>query len=800
MPAPYSIEKQLFWLGCVIIGLAGLLLTIAPAVRERQWNTPLNYTHWIGVAIWIVGGYFLLHQFKHAIPIHDPYLFPVTWLLCGLGLIMIWRLSVYHAIRQTLWLAVVILLVWAILKTPHILEYIQRYKYIWLSSGLVLTALTILFGSNPSGSGLPRLWLGCCGFYFQPSEPLKLLLIIYLAAYLAGSRRVLLARQDTIHLMSLLAPTALMSTLAIGLLVVQRDLGTASIFFFLYATLIYLATERRRVILIGAIGMVGALLVGYGLFDVVRLRVDAWINPWLDPSGRSYQIVQSLIAVANGGIFGRGFGLGSPSLVPVAHSDFIYSAIAEESGLFGSIALLILLGILISRTIQVALHAEDEFQRFLVTGFGAYFGGQSLLIIAGNLRVLPLTGVTLPFVSYGGSSLLVSFVMLSLILRVSTNPNNEPGSLKNPQPYLYVAGFLLSGIFITALASVWFAMVRAPVLLSRTDNPRRAINDRYVLRGGFYDSQGNPLVITSGEPGAYKRTIYYPPLSVIIGYSNVVYGQSALEKSLDDWLRGDRGYTTFAQSWNHLLYGTPPPGLDIRLTIDLNIQKSADAVLGEHHGSLMVLNAKSGEILAIASHPGFDANTLEQDWKNLIKDPAAPFLDRALQGQYPFGELGTYFFPDGVDSIKLENAAQARFISDNQFQRSQANLIQPILMAYAAAALENGGIRPPLRLISAVKIPQKGWVAFDSQDKPIQIINAETAHTRLISWANPSSPSWEIIRNITSDVNHPVTWFIGGSSVDYSGTPLCVVIALEENNPSMAKQMGEEFLQTLLIP
>ncbi|MGB9586473.1 MAG: FtsW/RodA/SpoVE family cell cycle protein, partial [Anaerolineales bacterium] len=175
LPAPYSIEKQLFWLGCVIIGLAGLLLTIAPAVRERQWNTPLNYTHWIGVAIWIVGGYFLLHQFKHAIPIHDPYLFPVTWLLCGLGLIMIWRLSVYHAIRQTLWLAVVILLVWAILKTPHILEYIQRYKYIWLSSGLVLTALTILFGSNPSGSGLPRLWLGCCGFYFQPSEPLKLL-------------------------------------------------------------------------------------------------------------------------------------------------------------------------------------------------------------------------------------------------------------------------------------------------------------------------------------------------------------------------------------------------------------------------------------------------------------------------------------------------------------------------------------------------------------------------------------------------------------------------------------------------
>ena len=799
-PANFPTERNLFWLGSIIIILAAISLTIAPAVRERQWGVPLNWMHWAGVVVWFLGGWFILYLLRKHLAGHDPFLFPVAWTLIGVGLMVIWRLSVYHGIRQTLWLGVAIIVLWISLQNKQIIHVIQHYKYIWLVTGLFLAALTLIFGRNPSGSDLPRLWLGCCGVYFQPSEPLKLLLLIYLSAYLAGSRRVLLAREDTLHLVSLLAPTALMSALAIGILVIQRDLGTASIFFFLYAVQIYLATERRRVVLIGGLGMLAGLFLGYALFDVVRLRVDAWLNPWLDPSGRSYQIVQSLIAVANGGIVGRGLGLGNPALVPVAHSDFIYAAMAEESGLFGSIAILILLGILVGRTIHVALQAQDEFQRILVAGFAAYFGGQSLLIIGGNLRLLPLTGVTLPFVSYGGSSLLVSCFMLALILQISAFPKSKPGTLKNPQPYLNLSALIFSGIIFAALASGWFAVVRSPVLLNRTDNPRRAINDRYVLRGAIYDQQGNPIVFTTGKPGAYQRVTNYPALSVILGYSDAVYGQSALEKSLDEWLRGYRGYSTTEQSWNHLLYGMPPPGLDIRLTIDLGMQRYADDTLGNHTGAILILNAKSGEILAIASHPGFDANTLEQDWKALIKDPRSPFLDRAIQGQYPFGDLGDYFFPAGPESLHLEKAAQALLISENRFKLSKSNFIQPIRMAYAAAAIENGGMRPPLRLVSAVKLPQQGWIAFKSDDIPVPILDAHEAAARWDTLSQGSTTGWQIVRSIANEPASNVTWFIGGSKPDWSGTPITLVILLEEENPTLAQQMGNALLDKILIP
>ena len=795
-----AIGWQLLGLGSLVILAAALSLTIAPAVRERSWGVGLNWQPWIGVTVWLGGGWLTLRQLQKRLSQSDPYIFPLAWTLIGLGLLMVWRLSPYHGIRQTAWLGVALMIIWLTLRSPQILHIIQQYKYVWLVSGLVLTALTLIFGRNPSGSNLPRLWLGCCGLYFQPSEPLKLLLIVYLSAYLAGSRRVLSTRTDAYHLASLLAPTALMSAIAIGLLIVQRDLGTASIFFFLYAVLIYLATEHRRVILIGGLGLLAGLLLGYGLFDVVRLRVDAWLNPWLDPSGRSFQIVQSLIAIANGGIFGRGLGLGSPGLVPVAHSDFIFAALAEETGLCGSIAILILIGLLAGRTILVAINAHDEFQRFLTAGFAAFLGGQSLLIIAGNLRLLPLTGVTLPFVSYGGSSLLVSCIMLVLILLVSAQPASQPGELKNPKPYLYLGGFLFTGIGIAALASGWFAVVRSPVLLNRTDNPRRAINDRYVARGGFYDQQGDPIVVTTGKPGSYQRVINYPPLSVVVGHSNPVYGQSGLEKSLDDWLRGYKGYDTVEQSWSHLLYGMPPPGLHIRLTLNLDLQRQADAALGSQVGTILILNAQSGEILAIASHPSFDANTLEQDWTSLTKDQNSPFLNRAVQGQYPYGDLSAYFFPNGVDSLHLEKSAQAPFISEDNFQLNNKALIQPIKVAYAAAAMENRGIRPPLILISAVKIPNQGWVAFENRDEPVQVMDAKQAEAQLQSFARTSSSGWQFVRYVQSDPQHYVTWFVGGSQSDWKGTPVALVILLEENNPRLAEQIGEKLLNALLIP
>ena len=194
-------------------------------------------------------------------------------------------------------------------------------------AGLLLTALTLLFGTNPGGIG-PRLWLGCCDVYFQPSEPLKLLLITYLAAYFADK---LPSRLRIIHL---LYPTLILSGIVIMLLLAQRDLGTASIFIALYTIIIYLATGRKRVLLVSAVLLLVVSAAGYYGVSIIHTRIDSWLNPWNDPGGSSYQIIQSMIAIANGGIEGRGPGLGSPGFVPVAVFRFYLHGDCGRNGSF----------------------------------------------------------------------------------------------------------------------------------------------------------------------------------------------------------------------------------------------------------------------------------------------------------------------------------------------------------------------------------------------------------------------------------------------------------------------------------
>jgi hypothetical protein len=388
-------------------------------------------------------------------------------------------------------------------------------------------------------------------------------------------------------------------------------------------------------------------LGGYFYIDVVRVRIDAWLNPWIDPSGRSYQIVQSLLDVSNGGLFGRGPGLGYPGLVPVAHSDFIFAAISEESGLVGALAILVVLAIIAGRGIQIALKAPDMFRRYLAAGLTTGLVAQSILIIGGNLRVLPLTGVTLPFVSYGGSSLLTSFISMLFLLLMSNQEQYKPIRLKGTQPYLQLGAFLLAGLAVSALAAGWWSIYRGPQLLNRTDNPRRAIADQYVLRGAILDRHNQPISQTSGQAGDYTRQILYPPLSSVIGYTDRVYGQTGLEASLDAFLRGEQGYPGLTSWWNYLLYGLPPKGLDIRTGIDLKLQNQADQHLTGHVGAMVLLNAKTGEILAMATSPTFDANRLQSEWEKLVKDPTSPLIDRATQGLYPPGAiLGPFLLAD----------------------------------------------------------------------------------------------------------------------------------------------------------
>ncbi len=524
-------QNRLLQLAGVFLLVFSIALSLAPAVRLHSWQVAYRWNHWLGFLTWLISTAIVHHQLRRYAPDRDPYLFPVISLLSGWGLLTIWRLDADMGARQTIWLAVSSLALVGGLRISGFLVYLRRYKYLWLTSGLLLTGLTFLLGTYPGGNG-PHLWLGCCGVYLQPSEPLKLLLIIYLAAYLADRLPV------TFNLPQLLPPTLILIGAALALLVFQRDLGTASLFILIYTVILYFAAQRKRILLGSLIVLLGAGILGYLLFDVVRIRVDAWLNPWLDPSGRSYQIVQSLLAVASGGLLGRGPGLGSPGVVPVAHSDFIFASITEETGLLGACVLLGLYGLLIGRGFRAALRAVNNYQRYLAAGISAYLAMQGIFIIGGTLRVLPLTGVTLPYVSYGGSSLLTAYVACLILIIIGNHSEDEPAPLARSTPYLIVSGSLLAGLLVLGLAVGWWAIIRSEELLIRTDNPRRGIADRYVRRGSLLDRNEAPIVWTTGSPGEYQRLYEYPPLGPTTGYNNPLYGQAGLEAGLDPYLRG----------------------------------------------------------------------------------------------------------------------------------------------------------------------------------------------------------------------------------------------------------------------
>jgi cell division protein FtsW (lipid II flippase) len=818
LPNPTATDRmqaRLLNLAAAFLVLYALILSLSPSARLQTWTPDIRWLHWLGVVVWIVGVNFAHRQLAQRLPERDPYLLPLGALLAGWGLLTIWRLSPNLGGRQTAWLMAALLAFAFGLRLPKDLDFLRRYKYVWLTSGLLLTALTLIFGTNPVGAGLPRLWLGCCGFYFQPSEPLKLLLVVYLAAYLSSlfvprfqiHRLDDNTRQNTIRIdrgggavfLPQIAPTIVMTGLAVLLLLAQRDLGTATIFLFLYAVVVYLATGNKWIVVSSLVTLALAAVLGYALFDVVRLRVDAWLNPWLDPSGRSYQIVQSLLAIANGGLIGRGPGMGSPGLVPVSYSDFVFAAIAEEQGLIGSLALLVIYGLLAVRGLEVALHAPDRFRRFLAAGLTAHLAAQSVLIIGGNLRLLPLTGVTLPFVSYGGSSLLVSFLSLLILSLISSRDELRPAPLPEPRPYLQLAGLLLAGVGAAALVNGWWAFVRGPDLLTRTDNPRRAIADRYVRRGAILDRGNLPLAETLGKLGDYYRHSDYPDLSPVIGYNSPVYGQAGLEASMDDYLRGVKGYPGLTTWWHHLLYGLPPPGLNIRTSLDLGLQQTADQAMGGHHGALVVLNAASGEILAMVSHPTFDADRLSEQWESLVKDPAAPLFNRAVQGRYSANGIKNALFPEGLPRPALQTPNSLGLpLPPSSSPEPFPDRLSPLQVAVLGAILSNDGVSEPLVLVNAVDTPQAGWVILPVDVKPLQVLGLDEARERIQSYSDGNGIYWSMTTPASNGNPGAYTWYLGGTTPLWNGAPYTVSLLLEEADPKMAARLGDEVLQAVM--
>ncbi len=855
------VQERLLWLSTAFLFFFCLAYTFAPAVRQHAWF-PINWMHWLAFIAWLAGFQLLHLEMERTLPDTDPYLLPVVSLLVGWGLLTIWRLDTVLGERQTIWMAVGLLLLRAGMRRPDFLSWLRNYKYIWLTAALLITALTFLLGTYPGGEG-PRLWLGCCGIYFQPSEPLKLLLVIYLAAYLADRL------PSSFSLYGLLAPTLLIVGLALGLILAQRDLGTATLFISIYTLMLYLASGRRRMLLLSLAAILLGVLAGYQLYNVVRVRFEAWLDPWADASGHSFQIIQSLMAYAAGGVFGRGPGLGSPSVVPVAHSDFIFAAIGEENGLLGVIGVLVAYLLLVNRGLKIALSAPQRFQRYLAAGVSSYFAVQTVLIAGGTLRLLPLTGVTLPFMSYGGSSLVTSLAALLILLFANREPEEEPAPLLRSLPYLVFGGVFLSGLLAIGSLAAWWTLFRADELLNRTDNPRISIADRFVPRGSILDRNNHPLVVTSGIPGEYQRSYLYPNLAPVTGYLNPLYGKAGLEDSLGNYLRGLKGTPSSQVWWSSLVYSQPPEGLDVRTSIDIDLQNQADALLGDHKGSVVMLNAKTGEILVMASHPGYDPNHLADHWNELITSPNAPLINRATQGLYPPGPaLGPFLMTAIVERTSLPQIPDALTFKQEQGKEINCSLppgaspswgeavrdgcpaplvllskqfrlsqmedlfqtlgfgnapkvplpvsspsltlngtefvaigldgvkISPLQMALAASAFSADGMIPDPILALAVDTPNQGWVALPGGEAH-NAFKSTAASFSANSLAEPGSFFWSSTGLVNGSSN-PVTWFLAGTLSRWKGSPLVVVVALEENNPALAAQIGSGVISTAL--
>lgn len=632
---PDQTQSRLMILAALMVVSFALILSLAPNIRNAEDLTNFHFDHWLGVAIWLAAFSFLHFITTRKLSKRDPFLLPLFAFLSGMGLMTIWRLFPNLGIRQSLWILGVCFLFFLGLRFSSFLEFLRKYKYIWLISGLILTALTVIFGANPTGNG-PTLWLKLFNVHVQPSEFLKLILIVYLAGFFADRIAVAEGKLET------LLPNLLVTGVAIILLIFQRDLGTASIFLLIYLAMLFTTRGNSLFLWSSPVLILIAGVFGYFYLDVVRLRLDTWLQPFGDPTGASYQIVQSIIAIAEGRLFGSGPGFGSPSLVPVSVSDFIYSAIAEELGFLGVTTLVLAYIFLIYRGVKIAHQTTNGFYRYLSLGLVFYFGIQSILIIGGNIGLLPLTGVTLPFVSYGGSSMAVSASAILILLLISDQKDTpEAPTIPTPRSLLVsriLIAILILEITVTSLISFWFS----PALIERAENPRWIVADRFRPRGDILDRDNRPLITTTGESGNYSRQSNHIPLYPILGYTNATYGQTGIEASMYPYLRGYEGYSFQKLFLDDLLYNLPPDGLDVRLTLDLHLQETVDSLLLEAlnqgaPGTAILMNADTGEILAMASHPYFDAANLETDWEDLITDENSPLLNRATQGLYPPG-------------------------------------------------------------------------------------------------------------------------------------------------------------------
>ncbi len=586
----------------------------------------------------------------------DPYVLAPAWVLCALGLGVIARVQPDLVTTQLLWIAAG----WAAFVTlvgfPPLLPWLLRFRYALLAAGLALIVLTLVAGEDVTGEGA-RLWLRLGPVGVQPVEILRVVLVAFIAGHLAvrtpdpalepvdhgddrnGDDLRASMRSPLRDWLPLLA----MFGLAVLAVLAQRDFGPSLIFGSTLVGLLYLATGHKRYVVFALLAAVLGAIVVYGASARIEQRVDIWLDPWSDPRGAGYQSLQALGGFVFGGVFGAGPGYGYPGLIPAAHTDYPLAVVGEEWGLVGSFVVIALYGLITVHALARARTVRSTFAGLLMAGLSISLAAQVLLVFGGVLRLLPLTGLTSPFLSYGGSSMVMAWVMLALIVAASApeRADNAPGRLGLPVAALprvrHIGLAVLTGFAVLSLTLGYWQVARADLLTDpAVAGERHRVEEARVQRGDILDRNGEPLARTELGPDGEPRRVYLDPGAVhVLGYVSALGGASGVESAAADRLLG-RDSPSPHDTWMDLLHESRS-GDSVQLTIDLRIQRAAEDALAGAIGAVVALDPHTGEILAMASTPTFDPNFTTEEWELLRTAEGSPLLNRATLGLYTPG-------------------------------------------------------------------------------------------------------------------------------------------------------------------
>lgn len=705
-----NVELLLLIVACplVIILFAMMLANGAGTIeglRELSFNT-------LGVPIGIFVAFLIAHvAIRWLAPDADPALLPITFALSGIGIAFVTRLAPEVASRQLGWLFAGVILLIVILLAVRNLEKLSDYKYTLMIVGVLLLIMPMLpiIGEEINGS---RLWLKLGPLSFQPGELAKICIALFLAAYLAQNREMLSVftwRVGPFRLPSLqtLLPLLVMWALAFLIVVFEKDLGSALVLFLMFLVMLYVATGKKLYVAVGLILAGIAAVALYYMFDHVQLRVSIWLDPFADAQNTGYQIVQGIYSLADGGLFGVGIGRGMGDVIPYVESDFIFAAIAEETGMLGAAGVLLLYLLFAIRGIYTAARAKSDFSSFMSVGLTSIIILQAFIIVGGVTRLIPLTGITLPFISQGGSSLIAGFIIVALLLRASDKGTGRQTELDMTQatghvkaaasPYVGAHGANQAAIDVAndtggvlgrvalgkrltntmIMYSVLFALLVANltyIMIIDSNNIKNMPQNNHTIareenreRGTISTYDGVVLAKSEEDGDGYKRV--YPAgdlASHIVGYYSTKYGMSGIEATMSESLRGTENYASVTDVINSLA-GVSQPGNDVTLTINSKIQQAAQDAIEGYKGACVVIDPTSGAVLAMASSPTYNAKNTEQVIKKASEgksSDSSELLNRATQSLYAPGSTFkivslTAALQDGVakESTKFKSPA-----------------------------------------------------------------------------------------------------------------------------------------------